>query len=357
MQRTKYFGIPILKILNKKTMKMKIINILFVGALLALTFSCADESLDPLKFKEVKKGSVLALRGTQLQNIYFNGLPGADFIPTLLTGTEKFEFDAEYLSEDPTNLESFDVFVIKRNGSARERVFLKTVPFSEFKTTSDYLRPWVSVSINTSDILSKIGITPSYPLREEDVETLFETYKFGINLEIDLNLKDGSKVLASELVAAGLYQSNQFYPAQKLTYAVIKYCPEDLEGTYSYETTVTAVGDGGDISGCAGSITGEGELVSIALGVYSISDVTFGQYDCAWDDDPAEGATLKNVCDELSFGGSDQYGSVYTISGVKVSSDGTQLSFKWENDFGDKGTTVLTRTDNKLWPTTLFSAN
>ncbi|MFZ5999051.1 MAG: hypothetical protein ACOYW3_00950, partial [Bacteroidota bacterium] len=40
----------------------------------------------------------------------------------------------------------------------------------------------------------------------------------------DLNLRDGAKVLASEMVAAGLYSSNQFYPAQKLTYTVTDYC-------------------------------------------------------------------------------------------------------------------------------------
>jgi hypothetical protein len=337
---------------------MKKYFIKFSLILLALTvmISCQDESLDPLQFNSVKKGSILALRGTQLENIYINSLPGAEMFPRALQGDEKFEFDAEFLAEDPSVLESFDVYAIKRTTAAGKttltRQFLLNVPFSEFKETEDYRNPWVSVSIDLSDILDAIGQNPASPTFADDI---LAQYPSGIAIESDLNLKGGVKVLAKDIVAAGLFQSDQFYPAQKLTYTVTNYCPEDLEGTYEYATTVTAVGVGGVISGCAGGVTGEGELVSISRGRYSISDVTFGQYDCAWGDDPATGATLINTCDVLSFGGADQYDLVYTISNVSVSPDGTQLSFNWSNDYGDAGQTVLTRTDDKLWPTTLTS--
>lgn len=335
----------------------RFINKLLVLAFVALAFACADDALDPLQFKSVKKGTILALRGQQLENIYFLGLPGAIFNPRTLDGTETFDFDAEILAEDPNSLASVDIFAVKRipnpdNTVTLERVFLENVPFSEFKQTDDYLRPWVSVSILTTDILEAIGLDYTDP---DDVETILDVYEFGIAIECDLNLTDGSKVLAADIVASGLFQSNQFYPAHKLTYSVLNYCPEDLEGTYQYATTVTAVGAGGDIGGCVGVITGDGELVRIGIGIYSVSDASFGQYDCAWADNPATGVTLSNFCDELSFGGSDQYDLVYTISNVSVSPDGTQLSFKWENDYGDKGNTTLTRTDSKLWPTTLYS--
>lgn len=323
-------------------------------SLFALAVSCADESLDPLQMTSVKKGSILALRGTQLDNIYFKGLPGYEIFPRILDGTEKFEFDAEILAEDPSTLESFDIFVIKKTKSGssftRERLLLLNVPFSEFQQTEEYLRPWVSVSIDFDDILDVIGMDPSSPTFGDD---MLETYSTGISIESDLNLTDGSKVLASQLVAAGLYQSNQFYPAQKLNIAVTEYCAEDIEAEYSFSTTVTAVGDGGDISGCAGAVTGDGEFISISLGKYSVSDATFGQYDCAWGDDPAEGVTITNTCDEITTGGSDQYGLVYTFSNIQVSAGGTVMSFKWENDYGDAGTTVLTRTDGGAWPLTL----
>ena len=203
----------------------KIFKSLLLIASVALAISCADDSLDPLNINKVKKGTILALRGQQLQNIYFTGIPGSEFFPRQITGDETFDFDAELLSEDPGALESFDIFVIKRTkvGTAvtTSRVLLTNIPFSEFQETSDYPNPWVSVSLNLTDILDKLELDYTNP---DDVATILDVYKFGIGIESDLNLTDGSVVPAAEIVAAGLFQSNQFYPAQKLTYTVTDYC-------------------------------------------------------------------------------------------------------------------------------------
>jgi hypothetical protein len=318
--------------------------------LFAIVVSCTDDSLDPLNFKSVKKGTLLALRGQFLQNIYQLGLPGAQFVPGLTDGSEKFTFDAEYLSGDPTTLSSIDVFVVDKDG---KRNALTSVAASGFTTSTSTGRPVVTVSIPLSDILPKLGYPATFPIGDDVAADMFVNYKNGITIETDLNLTDGSKVTPGDLVAAGLYQSNQFYPAQSLVYTVIKYCPEDIGGTFDYVTVVTGVGDGGDISGCDGAgVTGQASFTKIpgGYGVYKISDVTFGQYDCAWADNPATGSTVTNTCNQLSVGGTDQYGLVYSFTGIKVSDDQTQLSFNWANDYGDKGSTVLTRTDDKLWP-------
>jgi len=207
----------------------KLIYSLVIILAVAVVVSCSDDSLDPLQLKKVQKGTILALRGQQLQNIYVDGIPGAELFPKIATGSEKFQFDAEFLSEDPTTLASFDIYVIKNIG-AREKVLLANIPFSQF-TTADGSRPTVSVTLNAVDILTKaLGHAPTYPngvLDDADIKTLLSTYAFGVQMEIDLNLTDGSKVYASDLVAAGLYASNQFYPAQKLTYAMTDYCPYD----------------------------------------------------------------------------------------------------------------------------------
>lgn len=331
---------------------MKKVYSLLTLALLAIAISCADDSLDPLNFKAVKKGTLLALRGQFLQNIYVKGIPGAQFVPGLTTSADKFVYDAEYLSEDASTLSSIDVFVVNKDG---ERKALTSIQASSFTPSATTGRPTVTVSINLSDILTKLGYPATLPIAPADANKLFVDYKAGIVIETDVNLTDGSKVTPDDLVAAGLYQSNQFYPAQSLVYKVIKYCPEDLDGTYDFSTTVTAVGAGGNLGGCAGGVTGSGSLTKIAgaYGTYKISDVTFGQYDCAWDDAPATGATLVNTCDEISIGGADQYGLIYSFTNIQVTPDGTQLKFTWENDYGDKGNSVLTRTDSKLWPTTL----
>ena len=192
---------------------------------LLMVFACADNTLDPLQFDFVKKGVILALRGQQLENIYFAGEPGAEFVPLIATGNETFDFEAELLAEDPSVLESMDIYVIKQVGTTSERVFLTNVPASAF-TQGEYKNPSVSVSLDLSDVTDKLGLG-SYPLSEADINTLITTYKFGVRIEIDLNLADGSKVLAEQLVASGLYQSNQFYPAQKLVWAVVNYCAYD----------------------------------------------------------------------------------------------------------------------------------
>ena len=190
----------------------KIFKSLFLIPSIVLIFSCTDESLDPLKFKEIKKGTILALRGQQLDNIYFEGIPGSVLYANNIKGTETFDFDAEFLSADLTSLSSFDVFALKKtkSGSAIsiERKLLVNVPFSQFKTTADYRGPWVSVSIPVSTILTAIGS----PTEAQ----LFDVYENGIDIQSDLNLADGTKVLADDIVDVGLFQSDQFYPAQIL---------------------------------------------------------------------------------------------------------------------------------------------
>ena len=203
---------------------MKKNYILLLIALFAMVVSCRDESLDPLQFDKVKKGTILALRGKQLDNVYNKGIPGAEVFPKIAVGTEKFVFDGEYLSDDPSSLTSVDVYAIKGSGITTSRVLLTNVPFSQFKTDATYPRPWVTISIDFKDILSKLGLANTFPLPTATVNTLLTTYRLGINIECDLNLADGTKVLAAQIIAQGLFGSNQFYPAMRLNYAMTDYC-------------------------------------------------------------------------------------------------------------------------------------
>jgi hypothetical protein len=214
----------------------KIYSIMMI-ALVGIALSCADEALDPLLTKNVSKGNLLALRGTALQNVYFAGTPAAEVFPRIINGTETFKFDAEYLSSDFTSLQSFDIYVTKRTGSGAslktERILLTNIPFSSFKQDGTYPGPWVSVTLKLTDILAKLGLDYT---KAADVTTLLTTYKFGISITSDLNLTDGSKAPAANLVAPGLFQSDQFYPAQILTYTVTDYCVYDNStwaGTYT----------------------------------------------------------------------------------------------------------------------------
>lgn len=198
-------------------------RISFIVALFSLlaVVSCQDDNLDPLQVKRIQKGKLLALRGAQLQAIYFDGVPGAEVFPSIATSADKFVFDAEYLSDNPNSLQSCDVFILKSDGS---RVLWKNVPFSDFKKDGTYPNPWVTITIPFSEVLSKLGLPTTFPLSAGTINTLQTSYAAGINIETDLNLTDGTKALAANVVADGLFQSDQFYPAQKLTYTVTPYC-------------------------------------------------------------------------------------------------------------------------------------
>ncbi len=130
-------------------------------------------------------------------------------------------------------------------------------------------------------------------------------------------------------------------------------CASDLGGDIDFVTTNITAGTGGNAAACGGSTSGTVSFDDQGGGIYEISDITFGQYACAWDDNPATGVSLVDVCGGLSLIGTDQYELVYSIS--IVSNDGTDLVIDWENDFGDSGTTTLTRTDDKTWPLDLHT--
>ncbi len=111
---------------------------------------------------------------------------------------------------------------------AAVRTPVMNVPFSQFKADATYLGPWVSVSITLPQMLTLLGLPPASDASYKtsgSTNPLLTIYKLGINMDTDLNLVSGSKILAADIVAAGLFQSNQFYPAMKLTWTVTDYCP------------------------------------------------------------------------------------------------------------------------------------
>ncbi len=216
---------------------------LILASLFVIAFSCTDDSLDPLQFSKMKKGTIIALRGTALNKVYVQGKPIAEIFPRIATGTEKFTYEAEILADDPSSVASVDIYVVKR--PSLERVLLKNIPASAFTKSDKYLRPSATIELTIQEVFTKLGLSTSFPLNSATVSTLLTTYKFGIGVESDLNLTDGSKVLASEIVAAGLFQSNQFYPAMILTWAVTDYCTYQETWAANFDATESSEFFGG----------------------------------------------------------------------------------------------------------------
>ncbi len=240
-----------------------IIKSILILTLTAVGFSCADPELDPLQQEKVIKGTLLTLRGPQLDAIYFDGADYGDaFYFNSVTGAEVFDYDAEFLSGDLNSLESVDIFVIKE-GSPDQRLLLTTIPGSSFKTDATYRGPWTSVSLTLASILTKIGADLSTPAGQA---AFIDLYAGGIKMESDLNLKDGTKVLAADLVASGLYESDQFFPAQFLTYGV-----ENIDDAKPVATTSLR----GQVSTVSGKIVRT--VLPLKSGAKDTLDITFDQ--------------------------------------------------------------------------------
>ena len=199
-------------------------SVLLLCALLMVAIGCKDEALDPLQFNKIEKGVILALRGDALTSLYVQGKPISEIFPRIYTGTEKFTFEAEILASDPSVVSSVDVFILKKlTATTNERIKVKTVDGAAF-TLDKYAHPSAKIEIPVATALTSIGLGNTVPLSPGDINTLLTTYKFGVSIECDINLKDGSKILAEDIVNSGLFGSNQFYPAMRLTWAVTDYC-------------------------------------------------------------------------------------------------------------------------------------
>lgn len=126
-------------------------------------------------------------------------------------------------------------------------------------------------------------------------------------------------------------------------------CDSKFGGTFDYVSTGLVAANGYDCP--TGEVTGTVTFEPQGGGKYLVSDLGFGQYESGcWNDGPAtsSGAIITDVCNELTTGGLDQYGLVYTW--VITNVDGPNLSLTWTNTYGDGGSTTITRPDGSDWP-------
>jgi len=312
-------------------------------ALFAIIVSCTDDSLDPLQFKKVSKGTLLALRGDFLDAIYFDGVSGASFVPLIADGTEKFTYEGEFLSDNPSSLESIDVYA---EDSVGVRTLLKNFPASAF-TTGENGRPVITVSFTLAEILPKVGIPAVFPLSQATVDAILGdnpalgNYKAGINIVTDINLTDGTKVLADDMVASGLYQSNQFYPAMRLPFDVVRYCPyednwagdykgleilsDDTNGPNDYTLTQTDV-DTYHVEGIYGAV---GKTAPIEF------DIVLSPSTSPYDQDVADvTAAVGDKTLKLTKGSYEQCTGVITFAAALTDSD--DKTTKWTYQFTKK---------------------
>lgn len=188
---------------------MKNISLLIFG-LLGFTVACSDADLDPLQFEKITKGSVIALRGPAvdiLNTIAFRGAVDT-FSLTADPATQNFEFEADFLSDDPSSLAEVQLYARATAGGPRVRI--STVSGSMFMVPAGGKYPRASFSVPLNTILTAVGVT----LADLSVNDY-------LYIEADLMLSDGTLVPASSIVNNSLFESDLFYPAHNLLYLVI----------------------------------------------------------------------------------------------------------------------------------------
>jgi hypothetical protein len=190
----------------------KIINKITIVLLMAFTLACVDESLDPVKFKEVKKATYLTLRGSAFDKLNDTGCSNSFFRDKMLS-TDAFTFESDLTAEDQESLQEVQIFAelkASQKVTNRDRTLVTTLPGTDwvFPSGSTIKRGKISVPL--------ASVIAALKLPADTVAT-----KLGaadITISIDLVLKDGTKVFASAIVAPGLFASVIFQPAMVLTY-------------------------------------------------------------------------------------------------------------------------------------------
>jgi hypothetical protein len=147
--------------------------------------------------------------------------------------------------------------------------------------------------------------------------------------------------------------ANSSFSPVKISF-IISDCFSSLGGKYSYVTT-NCYSPGPPIINAAGPFTGTVEFKQTSdISVYEISDASFGGwlglYGPATDpvNNTANGVSLKDLCGKISLEGKDQANEVFTLSNLLI--NGSEMSFRWQNDYGEYGQTTLKRDDGTNWP-------
>jgi len=183
----------------------RIMNRIIILTMFVLAFGCKDDSLDPFRLNELKKGSLLALRGDD--GTAGNLDPDQNFfLKENVTGTETFSYVADFVSEDQSLLESVEVYARILTGP---RTKVATVAGSSFVAPEAGKPRQGTVSVPLSAILTAVGKTAA------TAATLNRT---DLIIESDIILTDGSTVPASAIINTGLFAAAAFFPAHALNY-------------------------------------------------------------------------------------------------------------------------------------------
>jgi hypothetical protein len=303
---------------------------LFASVLLLLS-SCRD-FVDPnIPYTEFDTGTYLRTIERTSTTFNFFDLQNSKFALTLEA------VDAE----DGNAVETVEIYVRHRRlipgvglefTPANGDNLVTTLQKSDFAPNSESRFLRVSFEISALDAIQAAGLTPA------DIEGA-DVFEFRLVLNDRFGRSFTNTSVNNNVAGAPFYAS----PFQ---YNVSVICPSDLGGTYEFEQiNMQSV-----YGSCAGPITGTTEWKPVAStpGAYTITDGTFGFWDCYGDSWGNGNVRINDACGTLSMSGADKYSASYSMT--VVSADAQDLVIQWLNSDGETGLVTIKSNDGKPWP-------
>lgn len=228
-------------------------------------------------------------------------------------------------------INSMDVigFYIKADGTVYKATLVENV------TTFP-----ADITINKSDLINafaELNTKNDFELGDQLKITAELTLKDGTVQKIINN--DGTNNFSSNVATSNLYKVFQTYNVS---------CPSNLGGNYSVISSGTSTDSGptpaeNPISNFATNVV----ITDNGGGNYTVSDAFGGLY-LLWYDiygikvGDSEGE-FNDICGTISGSFPEPFGTDVIVTG-NVNPDGT-ISIQWENGYGDKGSSIYTKTN------------
>lgn len=297
---------------------------------LLLLSSCRD-SVDPnVPYSTFDNGAYLRTIARTSTSFNFFDLASSNFALTL-EAVDK---------EDGATVETVEIRVRHRRlipGVGLEYtpttdVVVKTLQASDFAPNdqSRFLR--TAFVVSAAEAIAAVGLT------EDDIEG-GDVFEFRLVLHDKTGRSFSTNNVTTNVAGAPFYAS----PFQ---YNVSVICPSDLAGTYEFEqSNMSSV-----YGECPGTITGTTTWTAVAnaTGSYTVSDGTFGFWDCYGDTWGNGNVRINDACGTLSMSGTDKYSVSYSLKVVSVTP--TDLIFTWINGDDETGTVTVKSNPGKPWP-------
>lgn len=320
-----------MKLINIKSLKKFAIVMLTI-----IVASCADENLKPIvTFDDAGHGAYPKLINEQ-------GERSVDFFDL---DNSQYTYSIEFIDDDNGNGVAtyfIELTYVDVNGvDSQGPIEYKTFDAASFGTSANGNKSIDNVLIKATEMIAAVGLVTA---------DISQADKFIIN---------GTLVMTNGDLHTGKNSSSTIHGAAfqghfDITLAVV--CPSDLEGTHTY------VGTAGWCGGGYVPTSGTTVWVREANGVFSVEDkdYSFGAYDgCYGDGSPGSGKAwpegnlrINDLCNQLFWTGASQWGEIYFFDDVTV--NGAELTLVWHNDYGEGGTSIITREGGVDWPPLTF---